>query len=62
VQPEHQSTFDPIAYSLDLKEARVKHAREIAEIERDINRLGGDMDIAEIVALMVRRGWKAPCQ
>lgn len=41
-------------------EARVRHAREIAEIEREINAQGGDATIPELIAIMAARGWRAP--
>ena len=41
-------------------EARVRHAREIEEIEREVNRYGGEATVAEIIAIMAARGWRAP--
>lgn len=46
--------------ALTPAEARVRHAREIAEIEREVNRRGGDATIPELIAIMAARGWKAP--
>ena len=45
---------------LSVKEAQIRHADEIARIEEDVNRIGGDCDIAELVAIMVTRGWIPP--
>jgi hypothetical protein len=41
-------------------EARVRHAREIEEIEREVNSNGGEATIAELIAIMASRGWRAP--
>ena len=50
-----------MSYMLRLKEAQIRHADEIAAIEYDVNRqMGGDCDIAELVAIMLTRGWTPP--
>jgi hypothetical protein len=46
--------------TMTAAEARVRHAREIAEIEREVNSRGGDATIPEIIAIMAARGWRAP--
>ena len=44
-----------------VREAKVSHADEIFAIERDVNeRLSGDADISELVAVMIARGWTRP--
>ena len=43
------------------KEAQIKNAAEIYQIERTVNNLmGGDCDIAELIAVMLMRGWTPP--
>lgn len=50
-----------MTYLLRLKEAQLRHAEEIARIEEDVNaQMGGNCDIAELVALMLTRGWAPP--
>jgi len=42
-------------------EAKVSCADEIFAIEKVVNgSLGGDADIAELVAIMIARGWTRP--
>ena len=44
-----------------LREMRVKHADDISEIEREVNRLlGGEASVGEVVALLLARGWMTP--
>jgi hypothetical protein len=44
-----------------VREAQIRHAREIDAIERDVNgKLHGDASIGELVALMLLRGWTPP--
>ena len=44
-----------------VRDAKISHADEIFAIEKDVNdRLGGDAEISEIVAIMVARGWTRP--
>ncbi len=44
-----------------VREAQIRHAAEIDQIERDVNgKLGGDATIGELVAIMLLRGWTPP--
>ena len=57
----HRKDEMKVSYMLRLKEAQIGHANEIAEIEMDVNRqMGGDCTIAELVAIMLTRGWTPP--
>ena len=57
----HRKDEAEMSYMLRLKEAQIRYADEIAEIEMDVDRqMGGDCTIAELVALMLTRGWAPP--
>jgi hypothetical protein len=60
-RPDRTRGGETMTYLLKLKEAKIRHADEIAQIEMEVNhQMGGDCDIAELVALLLMRGWTAP--
>ena len=61
VKTDRQIAAENQAFFLAVKEARVRHAFEIDQIERHINQhLCGDAQVGEIVAIMAARGWCPP--
>jgi hypothetical protein len=47
-----------VAFCRAVKEAKVRHATEIAEVESYVNRMmGGEAGVSDIIAVLASRGW-----
>lgn len=46
----------------EIRAAEAQHAADIEAVEHDANAMGGDLTIGEIVALLIRRGWRPPAK
>ena len=52
--------MDPDILTAEIRDAEATYFDDIEAIELAANALSGDLTIGEIVALLIRRGWKPP--